>query len=241
MKHSNIKKDSKSADNSDKSKTRFYDKKKLLLESIPFALVIISFIIALVVYPQLPSKIPVHWDANGVANGYSGSSGIFMIPVISLIVMIVLFFLPLMEVYRENMIKIYNYYYAFKVFFAAFFTILFISTILPNFGYNINVATVVIALIGIMFIWLGFTLPKLKRNFMFGIRNGWTLSSDDIWEKTHKLGGRIFLAIGALTLIFMMLIPMEILFFTFIAIVILTSIFLVLYSYKLYRNRKKNL
>jgi len=238
MKHSNTKNNTKSKDN---SKTGFYDRKKLLLEAIPFVLVIITFIIAWYVYPLLPSKIPVHWDAKGVPNGYSGSSGIFMIPIIFAVAIILLFVLPFMEVYRENMLKIYNYYYAFKIFFSVFFTVLFISTILPNFGYNINVSLVVIAMIGIMFIWLGLTLPKLKRNFMFGIRTGWTLSSDEVWEKTHKLGGILFTALGIITIILVLLLKLEILFFAFMIMVIGVSVFLIFYSYYIYRKvGKKN-
>ena len=242
MKHSKHEKDVKSTDNLSGSKTKFYDRKKLLLEIIPFALVIISFIIAIYVYPLLPPKIPVHWDAQGVANGFSGSAGIFMIPIVSLVVMILLFVLPLMEVYRENMLKIYNYYYSFKVFFAAFFTILFVATIMPNFGYNINVAIVIITLISIMFIWLGLTLPKLKRNFMFGIRTGWTLSSDEVWEKTHKLGGILFTCLGLITLILLWLLKLEMIFFVFMALVISVSVFLVFYSYYIYKKTgRKNL
>jgi len=236
MKHSKHEKDAKSVSS---SKTSFYDKRKLLLEAIPFAFVIITFIIAIVVYPLLPPKIPVHWDAKGVANGFSGSAGIFIIPIVLAVIMILLFFLPLMEVYRENMLKIYNYYYAFKIFFAVFFTVLFIATILPNFGYDINVALVVIAMIGIMFIWLGMTLPRLKRNFMFGIRTGWTLSSDYVWEKTHKIGGILFIIVGILTLISLLILKLEMIFFVFIAMVIGTSLFLVFYSYYLYKKNGK--
>lgn len=224
------------------SKAKFYDKKKLLLESIPFALVIITLIIACYVYPLLPPKIPVHWNAQGTADGYSNSREIFTLPIIFAVVMILLFVLPLMEVYRENMLKIYNHYYAFKIFFASFLTVLFIATILPNFGYKINVSLIVIAMVSIMFIWIGLTLPKLKRNFMFGIRTGWTLSSDEVWEQTHKFGGKLFIALGILTIILLPILKIEIVFYIFIALLILLSLTLVFYSYYIYRKTgKKNL
>jgi uncharacterized membrane protein len=31
-----------------------------------------------------------------------------------------------------------------------------------------------------------------------GIRTPWTLSSDRVWEKTHRFGGRVFVAGGLL-------------------------------------------
>jgi uncharacterized membrane protein len=223
------------------SKPSFYDNRKLLLELIPLLLVIATFVTAIFVHPILPDKIPIHWNASGEANGFSGKNGIFIIPVMFFIITILLFILPLMEVFRENMLKIYRQYYIFKIIFSVFFTLLFILTLLPNFGYNINVAYAVIAMIGAMFIGLGIILPKLKRNFMFGIRTGWTLSSDKVWEKTHKLGGILFALVGIITIISLLFLKLEILFFVFISLTLLISIILAVYSYYLYQQIKKDL
>jgi len=217
----------------------FYDKKKLLLELTTIAFIIIMFGTALYVYPKLPDKIPTHWGASGQPNGYSGKNGIFIIPIMYLIISILLFVLPLMEVFRENMLKIYNNYYAFKIIFGVFFTVLFIATILPNFGYNINVSSIVIWMISLMFIGLGVILPKLKRNFMFGIRTGWTMSSDEVWDKTHKLGGILFILLGVITILLLFVLPLQTLFFTFIILTVLVAIILAFYSYYVYRKVKK--
>jgi uncharacterized membrane protein len=184
----------------------------------------------------LPEKIPVHWDAAGQADGFSGRSGVFLIPIIFLVISILLFILPLMEVFRDNMLKIYKYYYVFKMFFSVFFLVLFVATLMPPLGYNINVSYVVIAMIGVLFIAIGVILPKLKRNFMFGIRTGWTMSSDAVWDKTHKIGGILFSALGIITLILLFILQLETLFFTFVILTILMSIFLVFYSYYLYHK-----
>jgi uncharacterized membrane protein len=217
-------------------KQKFYDNKKLLLELIPLLLVLCTFIIAWYVYPILPNKIPSHWNAAGQVDSYSQKASIFVLPIIFLVVLILLFVLPILEVFRDNMLKIYTYYYWFKILFGVFFTVLFISTILPNFGYNINVAKIVMLMIGILFTGLGIILPKLKRNFIFGIRTGWTLSNDKVWEKTHKVGGILFLILGIITIIISYLLALEVLFYIFITLTILISVFLVFYSYYLYRN-----
>jgi len=218
--------------------THFYDKKKLLLELVTLAFIIIMFGTAFYVYPMLPPKIPTHWDASGQANGFSGRNGVFFIPIIFVIISILLFILPLMEVFRKNMLEIYRYYYAFKVFFGLFFTVLFISSILPNFGYNINVSYIVIWMMSFMFIGLGMILPKIKRNFMFGIRTGWTLSSDKVWDKTHKLGGILFALFGIINILLLFVLKLEVLFFVFLGSIASISIFLVFYSYYLYNKYK---
>jgi uncharacterized membrane protein len=223
--------------NSQDTKQRFYDNKKLWLEAIPLLIFILMIVGALVYYPKIPDKIPIHWNAAGQANGFGGRGSIFLIPIIFFVIFILLFILPLMEVFRENMLKIYKYYYAFKVIFSIFFAVLFITTLLPIFGYNLNVSRVVLAMIGLLFIGLGIILPKLKRNFMFGIRTGWTMSSDYVWDKTHKIGGILFALVGIITLLLLFVLTLKILFWIFLASIICVTIFLTFYSYYLFKHK----
>lgn len=44
-----------------------------------------------------------------------------------------------------------------------------------------------------MFVFvLGALLPHTERNWFMGIRTPWTISNDIVWNKTHKLGSRLF-------------------------------------------------
>jgi uncharacterized membrane protein len=232
------KRKNKSQDRSAKiaTKPRFYDRKKLWLEAIPIIIFLLMIIGALLYYPKIPNKIPTHWNATGQADGFGGRNSIFIIPIMFLVILILFFILPLMEVFRDNMIKIYKYFYAFKIIFSLFFAVLFVATLLPTIGYDINVSRVVIAMIGILFIALGFILPKLKRNFMFGIRTGWTMSSDKVWDKTHKIGGALFALTGIITIVLLFVLKLEALFWVFLTLMILVSLFLVFYSYYLYKK-----
>lgn len=221
------------------NKLKFYDKRKLLLETIPFIICLVLFLGAIAYYPKLPSVIPTHWNALGEVDGYGGRGTIFIIPIVLLVILILFLILPMMEVFRENMITIYKYFYAFKILFSLFFAGLFVAMILSILGYNINVSAVVIMMIGILFIAIGLILPKLKRNFMFGIRTGWTLSSDLVWSKTHKIGGVLFALIGAIIIAMIFIVKLEVLFWVFIGLIFAVSLFLVFYSYYLYKETYK--
>ena len=48
---------------------------------------------------------------------------------------------------------------------------------------------------------LGNLLPKIPSNFFAGIRTPWTLSSELVWRKTHRLGGIGFIIGGLLMII----------------------------------------
>ncbi len=60
---------------------------------------------------------------------------------------------------------------------------------------------IIFYLLGLMFIMLGNLLPKIPSNFFAGIRTPWTLSSEEVWRKTHRCGGICFIAAGILMIL----------------------------------------
>ncbi|MEK7167698.1 MAG: SdpI family protein, partial [Patescibacteria group bacterium] len=84
---------------------------------------------------------------------------------------------------------------------------------------------------------LGNYLGKIKPNWFMGIRTPWTLSSEVVWNKTHRMGGRLFIILG-LTLMIVPWLPalwgMILLFSGIILLVLGTFI----YSYIAYRQEK---
>lgn len=50
--------------------------------------------------------------------------------------------------------------------------------------------------VGLLFATLGNYLGKSKRNFFLGIRTPWTLASDEVWRRTHRLGGWVMVGAG---------------------------------------------
>ncbi len=54
---------------------------------------------------------------------------------------------------------------------------------------------------GLLVIFIGNYLSKVPKNFFLGIRTPWTLSSDEVWYKTHRLGSWTFVLSGLLALL----------------------------------------
>ena len=48
---------------------------------------------------------------------------------------------------------------------------------------------------------IGNYLGKVRSNFFFGIRTPWTLSSERSWNRTHRLGGRLFFGLGLVAVV----------------------------------------
>jgi uncharacterized membrane protein len=87
-----------------------------------------------------------------------------------------------------------------------------------------------------MFIATGFFMSKLHSNFIFGIRTPWTLSSNLAWNKTHKLGGRLWIAQGLLFIAFSLFTSGEVWVYLLLASIIATSSILVVYSYLIWKK-----
>ena len=56
-------------------------------------------------------------------------------------------------------------------------------------------------IIGVTVAFMGFLMPKSKRNSAFGIRVSWTQKSDEAWERAHRFGGPVAIVGGALMLV----------------------------------------
>jgi len=81
-------------------------------------------------------------------------------------------------------------------------------------------------------------LRKAKRNFFIGIRTPWTLSSDKVWDETHRLGAVLFMISGALAFIGAFF-GGTTAFWLFFVPLMGSAVFLVIYSYVLYKQETK--
>jgi uncharacterized membrane protein len=92
--------------------------------------------------------------------------------------------------------------------------------------------------IGILFLFIGWMMPRVKKNYTIGIRLPWTLHSQVVWDKTHKLGGQLFMTLAGILLLASFL-PGVFTFWILMGGILLVMIILVAYSYLEYRKLAK--
>jgi uncharacterized membrane protein len=115
-----------------------------------------------------------------------------------------------------------------------FMLIVQLTTTALALGVPIDLPFVLCLSISVLFIFLGNYMGKLRRNFWAGIRTPWTLASDVVWERTHRLGGWLFVATGLLGVI-MSFIPALRLWGLMVVLVIVVIV-LVVYSFVSYQR-----
>ena len=91
-------------------------------------------------------------------------------------------------------------------------------------------------MVGILFIVLGNMMPKVKQNFFTGVKTPWALSSEAVWNKTQRLGGKSMVLGGVLILFSGFLSNGKATAFLIILIAILISILPMVMSYIWYKQ-----
>jgi uncharacterized membrane protein len=204
-------------------------------EIIISGIIIISFTIGIYYYPQMPEKLASHWNAQGQVDGYMSKFwGLFLMPIISVGLLLLFILIPRIDPLKSNIQQFREYYDGFVVLIMVFLFYLYLLTIFWNSGYTFNMITFLSPAFAILFYYSGILIENARRNWFIGIRTPWTLSSDKVWDKTHKIGGRLFKIAGILSLLAIFFESYAI--YIIIVPVIIVTIYTVLYSYFEYQK-----
>ena len=208
------------------------NKWKLIISSI---VILLPLILGFFGGKILPEEIAVHWGFNGEADGFMSPSAIFTIlPLIMLAVhWICMILTMILDKNSEQNKKIMDItYWIIPVISLVSCGIMF-STAL---GYTSNILAIVLVLIGVAFIIIGNYLPKTTRNLTVGIKIKWALSNDENWNATHRFSGKLYVAIGFLTL---SALPLPSAYFPIVmgVIILLCVILPCVYSYRFYKKQ----
>jgi uncharacterized membrane protein len=207
---------------------------------IALTMIALAFLAGILLWNQLPDQMASHWNANDQVDGYMSKFwGVFLLPLMTLGMFALFMAVPNIDPLKANIAQFRETFNLFIVLIIAFMLYVYGLTLAWNLGYqDFNMSAAMLPFMGVLFIAIGFMLRKAKRNFFIGIRTPWTLSSDTVWDKTHQLGSILFMASGAFAIIGGFFGGMEAFWLMFIPL-IASSIFLVIYSYVLYRDETK--
>jgi uncharacterized membrane protein len=206
--------------------------------ALPGLFILASLLISAIAYSRLPTRIVTHWNAAGEPDGWSGrATGAFLLPVVMLALWGLLLVLPLIDPRRDNYAKFRGTYDLVITSVVGFMALLHVGTIGSALGWPITVPRVVPIGTGLLLLVVGNALPRARPNWFFGIRTPWTLSSDRVWERTHRIGGYLMMLGGVLVALTALLSP-SLAFAAMIGTVLLTSAAALVYSYVLWRRER---
>jgi uncharacterized membrane protein len=174
-------------------KTIDFIKKELII-----VLMIVAQIVVLCIYwAQLPQRVPTHWDMNGNVNGYTEKGmGLLILPALNIGIYFLLLLLPKIDPRKANYVQFAPAFKIIRLMVHTLLSVVYILTILNSVGYAINITFIMKLLMPVLFLVLGNIMGKIRPNYFVGIRTPWTLANEQVWVKTHRITGRVWVAIS---------------------------------------------
>ena len=137
------------------------------------------------------TRVPVHYGIDGAPDGWASAPvGLFLCPVVSALIWCVLAAIPRIDPWQENVRRSATAYGVAWVALTAVFAVIQGITTLYALGWVDNFARAIPVLAGALLIVIGNVLGKIRPNFSMGIRTRWTLADEEVWDKTHRFGGK---------------------------------------------------
>ncbi|HEY3416084.1 MAG TPA: SdpI family protein [Armatimonadota bacterium] len=181
--------------------------------------------------------IATHWGLNGQPDGYSGKTlALLIMPLVALAEIGFFLLILNIEPRRRNIRLSLKAYTAIVVGSLSVLLVAHALIILSALGYHLKIGLIMPLAIGALFIVIGNYLGKFRSNFFAGIRTPWTLSSDLAWDKTHRLGGKLFVLLGVILILVVFLRDEFLSFILLFAEIITVTLMLTIYSFLVWRS-----
>ena len=209
-------------------------------KEIPYlAVSLLPFVYLAYIWPTLPQRVPMHWNASGEIDRWGDKSETLMIPILMTGLVYVLFLiLPKIDP-KGKLESMGNKLNSFRMILTCFMSVLSLYILYSIKTHNAD-PKMLFPLLGLLFAFLGNYMKTMKPNYFIGFRTPWTLENEEVWKKTHKMGGMLWF-LGGLLMTFTFLLDGKTQLYTFMAILVVITIIPVVYSYLEFQKQKNKI
>jgi len=172
---------------------------KVRADIISLLFVFSAIAVAAILYTSLPEQIPTHWNAQGEVDGYMKKpGGVIIMPAMAVFTLVIMKLIPVISPKGFRIDKFSDVFGVLQVTLVGFMSIVAILVLMEARGLDVRINEMIIAGTGLLFVIIGNYLGRVRKNFFIGIRTPWTLASDEVWNRTHRIGGRLFILSGVI-------------------------------------------
>ena len=177
-------------------------KHRYLLLSLVVTLASLAFTAWL--YPDLPHRIPIHWNHDGLADGFGPRAVLFVHTGLMIGVMLLWWTLPQVSPARFSVARFApTFWYGCLMAVAMLAYVQCIHAWAVHRG-GVDMARTMLTGIALFCALTGNVMGKVRRNFWLGVRTPWTLANERVWYATHRLAARSMVAGAALALLLLL-------------------------------------
>lgn len=203
------------------------NKRTLIITSV---ITILPIIIGIFLWNSLPDVMATHFGADNEGNGFSSKA--FAVIGIPILLLAVEWIGALVTAHDPRKQNISPKMFSIMLWIVPVISIVATATMYSyNLGYKMNITFFAELVMGLSFVVLGNYLPKARQNYTIGIKTPWTLSNEDIWNRTHRFAGYLWV-VGGITIVVFSLIGFTKV-YLMIAIIAVMAVIPYIYSYSL--------
>ena len=199
---------------------------------------LLPMLAGLILWGRLPEKMPIHWNVSGELDGWAGKAfAVFAIPGFMAAAHLFCVLCTSLDPKVKNQTR--------EVLWLVFWICPFVSVLVcavmyaAALGAELNVASVVTGMCGVLYTALGNYLPKCRRNYTVGIKVMWALEDEANWNATHRFAGKLWAAGGIIVILAAFIPSTQWTFCILLAASILMALLPVIYSYLYYKKHGK--
>ncbi len=173
--------------------------KNVMKELSLLALIAIPYAYLASIWSTLPETVPTHFNLAGEADDWHHKTFLIYMPGAILLVMYLLF-LVLPKIDPKGKIEQMGEkkYFSFRFIILLFLALLNVYLVNKTQAGKLESPNVLLGLLGGLFAAMGNYFQALRPNYFIGIRTPWTLESESVWKKTHRMGGWLWMGGGIL-------------------------------------------
>ena len=204
---------------------------------ITSAITLLPILLGVLLWDQLPDKLPTHFGIDGAADGWGGKGfAVFGIPAMWLIFHLITWGVTRLDKqnrgHNEKVLNLVGLIFpSMSVVFAVFMYT-------RAMEIDLNLGCVLFPMLGLMFIAMGNWMPKIKQNSTLGIKLKWTLYNEENWNKTHRFAGFVWV-IGGVLFCLMGFVPEKSLYWLLPAELVLLAVVPTVYSWQLAKKQQQ--
>ena len=197
-------------------------------------LALVATALSIAFYQRLPDPVPTHFNVEGTPNGFTAKPfGAFILPFLIAAVGLVLSVLPAISPRGYTLESFRRVFEIVSITIISVLFILGVVALLQALGWRPPLNRVLLPLLGVILIVVGNFMGKLRRNFFIGIRTPWTLADEEVWFRTHRFGGPLFVIAGVVLMAGAFFDAGNAL---LLPVIIIAALIPVVYSYVVYRR-----
>jgi len=206
--------------------------------SLSVAVVLATLAVSAWFYPGLPERVPMHWNIHGQVDGYGPKSvAAFLMPGVMAALLALFLALPWLSPKHFELDSFRDTYWFIVLILTGLIAYIQGVTLWAAAGGKVDVLRAILAGLTLMFGLIGNVLGKVRRNFWVGVRTPWTLASERVWNDTHRLAGRMFVAAAGIGFVMLLLpLPTMTVFLLVIGLIMASAIIPAVYSAVLYKS-----